>query len=75
MEEDELATIVDSDYPILAVTIWKESRRQINEVPEEIWIELRERLMNRSAQEVVRRSNSKLLRRLLGSSCGPHRSR
>ena len=52
MEEDELATIVDSDYPILAITIWKESRRQINEVPEEIWIELRERLRNRSARKL-----------------------
>jgi hypothetical protein len=54
LEQDDLSALIDPDYPLLAVTIWKESQRQINEVPESLWIELRERLRNRPAPELFR---------------------
>src|SRR3989441_869931 len=56
IEEDDLNALIDPDYPLLAITIWKESRRQINEVPEELWIELRDRLRVQQAQELFRRA-------------------
>jgi len=52
LEEDDLGALVDPDYPLLALTIWDESRRSINEVPESLWSELRERLKGRSAREL-----------------------
>jgi hypothetical protein len=44
LEEEELASMVSDEYPILALPIWKESLRQIRQVPEEWWILLREKL-------------------------------
>src|SRR4051794_28351848 len=29
LEEDDLSALIDPDYPLLAVTIWKESQRQV----------------------------------------------
>jgi len=52
LEEGQLSELIDPDYPLLAVTIWRESLRQINEVPEEVWKELRERLRGESAREL-----------------------
>lgn len=52
LEEDQLSQLIDPDYPLLAITIWRESLRQINEVPEEVWRELRERLRGESAREL-----------------------
>jgi hypothetical protein len=56
LEEDDLSALVDQEYPLLALTVWKESRRQINDVPEEMWIELRERLRNQSARQLFHRA-------------------
>jgi len=56
LEQDELSALIDPEYPLLAITIWKESQRQINEVPESLWIELRERLRNQSARELFFKS-------------------
>ncbi len=53
LEEDQLATLIDPDYPLLALTIWKESQRQISEIPDSLWIELRERLRGENARELV----------------------
>lgn len=50
LEEDELAELVDPDYPIVALAIWRESRHQISEVPEGVWVELRERLAGTNAR-------------------------
>lgn len=56
IEEDDLNALIDPEYPLLAITIWKESRRQINEVPEELWIELRNRLRGQQAPELFKRA-------------------
>src|SRR5262245_40568259 len=40
LEQDELSALIDPEYPLIAITVWKESQRQINEVPESLWIEL-----------------------------------
>jgi hypothetical protein len=52
LEQDDFSALIDPDYPLLAVTIWEESQRQINEVPESLWVELRERLRNRPAPDL-----------------------
>jgi hypothetical protein len=39
-------------YPILALPIWKESLRQIRQVPEEWWILLREKLKGQEARAI-----------------------
>jgi hypothetical protein len=56
LEQDELSALIDPDYPLIAITIWKESQRQINEVPESLWVELRERLRNQPAPELFRQA-------------------
>src|SRR5579864_8705537 len=43
LEEDDLAGWVDEDYPLLILPILRESARQVRFVPEEVWLELRER--------------------------------
>jgi hypothetical protein len=52
LEEDDLSAMIDPEYPLLAITIWKEAQRQINEVPETLWMELRERLRNEPAPKL-----------------------
>jgi hypothetical protein len=49
LEQDDLSALIDPEYPLLAITIWKESERQINEVTEHLWVELRERLRSQPA--------------------------
>lgn len=56
IEEDDLNALIDPEYPLLAITIWKESRRQINEVPEDLWIELRDRLRGQQAQQLFKKA-------------------
>ncbi len=58
LEEDDLSALVDPDYPLLALTIWDESRRSINDVPETLWSELRERLKGESARELFNKAIS-----------------
>jgi hypothetical protein len=52
LEEDELARLVDPDYPIPAFTVWRESVQQVNDVPESVWEELRQRLTMTPAREL-----------------------
>jgi hypothetical protein len=52
LEEEDLADLVSDEYPLLTLPIWREAQRQINEVPEELWIELRERLSSENAQDL-----------------------
>lgn len=44
LDEDQIASIVDPEYPLIALTILQESARQLNSVPETAWVEIRERL-------------------------------
>jgi hypothetical protein len=52
LEEDQLGSLVDPEYPLLAITIWRESQRQIHAIPEEVWIELRNRMSQQPAREL-----------------------
>ena len=56
LEEEDLADLVSDEYPLLTLPIWREAQRQINEVPEELWIELRERLFSKDAQDLFARA-------------------
>ena len=52
LEEEQLASMIDPDYPIPALAIWKESIHQINDLPRSLWTELRERLKSQPAREL-----------------------
>jgi len=56
LQEDELAEIIDPEYPLLAITVWREAVQQINDVPEGVWAELRERLRAEPAPELFVRA-------------------
>lgn len=56
LEEDELSALIDPEYPLPAISIWRESRRQINEIPEELWVEFRERLRGQPARDLFRQA-------------------
>jgi len=52
LEEEELAAWVSDEYPLLALPIWKESQRQLRDIPEEVWVLLREKLLAVPAQDL-----------------------
>jgi hypothetical protein len=52
LEEEDLVAIVDPEYPLLALPIWRETQRQVNDIPADVWVELRERLRNVSARDL-----------------------
>lgn len=54
LEEDDLWELVDPDYPLLALTVANESAREMRNVPERIWIGLRDRLRRQPARELFR---------------------
>lgn len=56
LDEEELARIIDPDYPILALPIWKESQRQIRQVPEEWWAYVREKLKSEHAPDLFQKA-------------------
>jgi hypothetical protein len=56
LDEEELAGMISDDYPILALPIWRESQRQIRDIPEEWWALLRSKLKEASAREVFERA-------------------
>ncbi len=56
LEEEELAAWVSDEYPLLALPIWKESQRQLRDIPEEVWILLREKLMAESARDLFQKA-------------------
>lgn len=52
LDEEHIASVVDPEYPLLALTVYRESLRQIRHIPEEIWIEARHRLANIDCREL-----------------------
>jgi hypothetical protein len=56
LDEEELASIMSDEYPILALPIWKESLRQIRQVPEEWWILLREKMRGVEARALFEKA-------------------
>lgn len=52
LDEENLAEIIDPEYPLIALTVLKEARRQLNDVPDEAWVEIRERLRSENAPKL-----------------------
>ena len=52
LDEGDIEAILDPDYPLIALTILQESRRQTNQIPETVWAELRERLKGEKARDL-----------------------
>ena len=53
LDEEQLASIVDSDYPLIALSVMKESVRQLHNIPENVWVEARERLKKERARDLI----------------------
>src|SRR5207302_515620 len=56
LEEEDLVAMIDPEYPLLALPIWTESRRQIDDIQEDVWAELRERLKSEQAPQLFVRA-------------------
>jgi hypothetical protein len=56
LQEEELAEVVDPDYPLLALPVLRESVQQINRLDESVWRELRDRLAQENAQDLFARA-------------------
>lgn len=56
LDEDHLASIINPDYPLIGLTALREVMRQVNSVPEAVWIELRERLSKEPARPLFLRA-------------------
>lgn len=52
LDEEELAGMISDEYPILTLPIWRESQRQIRDIPEEWWALLRSKLKQLPAREL-----------------------
>jgi hypothetical protein len=52
LDEEQLGTLIDPEYPLIALTVFKESVRQINNIPEGVWKEARERLKTVPARQL-----------------------
>jgi hypothetical protein len=52
LDEEQLAAIIDPEYPLIALTVVKEARRQLNAIPEAVWIEVRARLQSANARQL-----------------------
>jgi hypothetical protein len=38
LDEEQLAAIIDPDYPLIALAVAREARRQLSAIPEAVWI-------------------------------------
>ncbi|HET9394219.1 MAG TPA: hypothetical protein VFO29_11955 [Candidatus Rubrimentiphilum sp.] len=56
LEEEDLASMVNDEYPLLTIPVWRESMRQIQHVPEEWWAFLRSKLANENARDLFARA-------------------
>src|SRR5262245_30563219 len=52
LDEEQLAAIIDPEYPLIALTVVKEARRQLSAIPEAVWVEVRARLQSANAQQL-----------------------
>src|SRR6185437_168721 len=52
LDEEQIAAIIDPDYPLIALAVAKEARRQLTEIPEHVWVEVRTRLQNVDAPQL-----------------------
>jgi len=56
LEEEDLSELIDPDYPLVALTVLNESGRQMQEVPEAVWAELRDRLTAQPARPLFHKA-------------------
>lgn len=52
LEESHIASIIDPEFPLPALTAYRESLRQVRDIPEAVWIEARERLSKTEARSL-----------------------
>lgn len=52
IDEDRLAAMIDPEYPIIGLTVYRESQRQIHSIPSAVWLEARQRLSEVDAREL-----------------------
>src|SRR5215472_6838417 len=52
LDEEQIASIVNPDYPLIALTVVQEAVRQLNSVAESAWVEIRERLRSVNARKL-----------------------
>jgi hypothetical protein len=52
LDEEQLAAIIDPEYPLIALTVVREARRQLRAIPEAVWVEVRTRLKSANAQQL-----------------------
>jgi hypothetical protein len=52
LDEEQLASMVDPEYPLIALTAFKEARRQLNAIDEFVFVEVRERLRSVDARSL-----------------------
>lgn len=56
LDEEELVSMISEEYPILALPIWRESERQVRDVPEDLWAVLRSKLAQEPARNLFERA-------------------
>lgn len=56
LDEEDLADLVDPDFPLLSLPIWREAWRQASALPASVWEELRLRLMKEPARALFLRA-------------------
>jgi hypothetical protein len=52
LDEDQLQSIIEPEYPLATLTAYRETLRQVRTVDEHVWIEIRERLRNEDARRL-----------------------
>jgi hypothetical protein len=52
LDEDRLADILDPERPLEALAVFRETRRQLVNIPEDVWIEIRETLKRADARKM-----------------------
>lgn len=52
LDEEHLASIIDPEYPLPALTAYRESLRQIRNIPDAVWAAAREKLSTLDARDV-----------------------
>jgi hypothetical protein len=52
LDEEHLASIIDPEYPLVALTVLREARRQLSAISETVWEEIRTRLRAENAQNL-----------------------
>jgi hypothetical protein len=50
LDDEQLASIIDPEYPLIAVTVMKEVTRELNIIPDAVWEEVRTRLRSTNAR-------------------------